>query len=60
MFMLMGYENGEVQLRHVDSPNKYLQIKMHDAHIGAITSFRLDKDEKFAMTSGEDGIMFVH
>lgn len=60
MYLLMGYDNGEVQLRHVDVPNKYLQIKMHDAHIGGITAFRLDKDEKYAMTTAEDGLMFVY
>jgi WD40 repeat protein len=29
-FFLMGYDNGEVHLKHVDQPNKYMQIKMHD------------------------------
>jgi len=42
-FFLMGYDSGEVHLRHVDAPNKYLQIKMHDGQQGAISSFRLDK-----------------
>lgn len=56
----MGYDNGEVQIRHVDNPNKYLQIKMHDGHQGAITSFRLDRHERYAITTAEDGLMFVH
>lgn len=59
-YLLMGYENGEVQLRHVDVPNRYLSIKMHDGQQGKITSFRLDKEEKYAITTAEDGLMFVY
>jgi WD40 repeat protein len=58
--MLMGYDNGEVHIRHVDGPNKYLQIKMHDGQQGAITSVRLDKEEKYVMTTAEDGLMFIY
>ena len=56
----MGYENGEVQVRHVDNPNKYLSIKMHDGHNGKITATRFDKEEKYFMTSSEDGLMYIH
>ena len=33
---------------------------MHDGHQGVVTAFRLDKDEKYAVTTGEDGLMFVY
>ena len=56
----MGFENGEVHIRLVDAPSKYLQIKMHDGEQGAISSIRLDKEEKYAMTTGEDGLMFIY
>ena len=59
-FMLMGFENGEVHIRLADAPSKYLQIKMHDGEQGAISSIRLDKEEKYAMTTGEDGLMFIY
>jgi hypothetical protein len=58
--MVMGYENGEVQIRHVDNPNKYISIKMHDGHNGKITATRFDKEEKYFMTSSEDGLMYIH
>jgi hypothetical protein len=56
----MGYENGEVHIRWVNAPQKYLAIKMHDAQNGAITSVRFDKNEKYAITTAEDGLMFVY
>lgn len=39
---------------------RYLAIKIHDGHSGAITAFRMDKEEKYVMTTGEDGLMFIH
>lgn len=33
---------------------------MHDAQLGAITAVRLDKDEKYVITTAEDGLMFVY
>lgn len=33
---------------------------MHDGQQGAITAFRFDKEEKWAMTTAEDGLMFVY
>jgi len=59
-FLLMGYENGEVHIRWAEAPQKYLAIKMHDAQLGAVTSVRLDKDEKYVITTAEDGLMFVY
>ena len=33
---------------------------MHDGHNGKITAMRFDKEEKYIMTSGEDGLMYIH
>ena len=59
-FLLLGCDNGEIQVRDIDRQEKYLQIKMHDGHVGRITAFKLDKDEKFAITTAEDGLMYIH
>ena len=59
-FLVMGYENGEVQLRLTEAPTRFLIIKMHDGHSGRITSMKFDKDEKYLMTSAEDGLMYIH
>jgi hypothetical protein len=37
-----------------------MSIKMHDGHMGAITSIRFDKEEKYIMTTAEDGLMYIH
>jgi hypothetical protein len=36
------------------------RCSMHDAQNGAITSVRFDKNEKYAITTAEDGLMFVY
>jgi hypothetical protein len=33
---------------------------MHDGHAGGITAMKFDKDEKYLMTSAEDGLMYIH
>lgn len=33
---------------------------MHDGHNGKITGIRFDKEEKYIMTSAEDGLMYIH
>ncbi len=33
---------------------------MHDAQAGKITSIRFDKDEKFIVSTAEDGLIYIH
>lgn len=33
---------------------------MHDGQTGRITSAKFDKDEKFLVSSGEDGLVYIH
>jgi hypothetical protein len=33
---------------------------MHDGHNGRITSARFDKEEKFMLSTGEDGLIYIH
>lgn len=56
----MAFENGEIQIRSNENPERFLQIKMHDGHVGKITSVKFDKDEKFIVTTGEDGLVYSH
>ena len=57
---MLAFDNGEVQIRVNDNPERLLQIKMHDGHAGRITSVKFDKDEKFLVTTGEDGLIYSH
>ena len=59
-FFTFGFENGEVQVRNFEKPEKYMTLKMHDGQLGRITAVKFDKDEKFILTTGEDGVMFAH
>jgi len=33
---------------------------MHDGHTGKITSVKFDKDERMVLTTGEDGLIYIH
>lgn len=33
---------------------------MHDGHNGKITSVKFDKEEKMVLTTGNDGLMYIH
>lgn len=33
---------------------------MHDGHQGKITSAKFDKEEKIVLTTGEDGLIYIH
>lgn len=33
---------------------------MHDGHLGRITSLKLDREEKFVITTSVDGLMYIH
>lgn len=59
-FLVLACDNGEVQIRNAERPEKSLQIKMHDAQQGRITSARFDKEERMMLTSGEDGLVYIH
>jgi hypothetical protein len=38
---------------------KYVSVKMHDGH-ARITSVKMDPSEKMVVSSGTDGLMYVH
>lgn len=44
----------------IDNLEKFLVIKMHDGHNGRIRSARLDKDEKMMISTGDDGLIYIH
>jgi len=58
--LITAMDNGEIEIRHQDNLDKYMQIQMHDAHGGSIRSVQLTPDEKFVLSVAEDGLMIVH
>lgn len=59
-FLIFGFDNGEIQIRPMDVPEKLLQIKMHDGQYGRITSVKLDREEKMLLSTAEDGLIYIH
>jgi hypothetical protein len=37
-----------------------MTIKMHDGQVGKLKSIRFDKQEKFILSTADDGLMFAH
>ena len=58
--LIMGLANGEIRIAHGSNPQKYMAIKEHDGEIGAISAAKLSYDERFIVSTGYDGLIFVH
>lgn len=49
--ILLGYDNGDVQLVFDHNFKQRMSVKYHDAHTGAITSCAFNFDDTFFMTA---------
>ena len=58
--IIIGYENGEVQLICNFNFDKRMSVKYHDAQIGSITGAVFNNDQTFFITVAQDGLTFVH
>jgi hypothetical protein len=58
--MVLGFDNGEFQIRSTDKLDRFLSIKMHDGQAGKITSVKFDPSEKLVLSTAEDGLMYAH
>lgn len=58
-FIVLGFDNGEYQLRCLDQPDRYISFRNHDAQKGKITAVKFDEAERFAISTSEDGLMYV-
>ena len=65
-YLLTGAENGCVRIHHLYSPyslsslDRYWSLSMHDSQYGYITSLSLSHDNKYLITGGADGNVFVY
>jgi hypothetical protein len=57
---ILGLANGEVRISFEEEMDKYMRVKQHDGHEGAITSAKLSFDKKYLLTTGKDGLLIVH
>lgn len=58
--LMLGFANGEVRISNIEHPQNFLSVKQHDGHVGAITSAKLSFDERFLISSGAEGLIFIH
>jgi WD40 repeat protein len=58
--LVMCFNNGEIRLVNINTPDRYMVIKQHDAHAGGITAAKFSFDERCLLTTGKDGMFFVH
>lgn len=55
----MGFSNGEIRLLDINRPVNTLVIKQHDSFKG-ITAAKMSYDERFLLSTGQDGLLMVH
>jgi len=58
--LIQGWDNGEIRIFRIENPDRFLQIKNHDADVGSISAIRLNFDERFLLSAGKDGIVFSY
>ena len=56
----IGLANGEIRISYGANPTSFLAIKEHDGEIGSISSAKLSFDERFLISTGYDGLIFIH
>ena len=56
----MGLANGEIRISHFENLNSFMAIKEHDGEIGSISAAKLSYDERFLVSTGYDGLIFIH
>lgn len=58
-FIIAGLRNGSYLIWSAENEKKFMEIKMHDGHRGAITSAKLNPKENYILSVGKDGIFSV-
>ena len=58
--LVIGYDDGNIDFVLNQNFDNRMSIKYHDGHHGSITGVQLNKDENFLITTGLDGLVFVH
>jgi len=58
--LIIGFTNGDIRISCIENENKFISIKQHDGHTGAISAAKLSFDERFLISTGHDGLLFVH
>lgn len=58
--LIIGFMNGDIRLSTPEFPMNFLSIKQHDGYSGHITSAKMSHDERFIVSSGSDGLIFIH
>ena len=56
----IGLANGEIRISHMNNLNSFMAIKEHDGEIGSISAAKLSYDERFLVSTGFDGLIFIH
>lgn len=58
--LIQGWANGEIRICKIQNPDRFLQIKNHDADVGSISKVKMNFDERFLLSAGQDGILFSY
>jgi hypothetical protein len=56
----MTFNNSEIRLLDINTPDRWLTIKQHDVHACGVAATKFTFDERALLSAGKDGIIFVH
>jgi cilia- and flagella-associated protein 44 len=58
-FIIAGLQNGSYLVWSSENTYKYMEIKVHDAHSGAIKAAKFNPKENYILSVGNDGLLNV-
>jgi len=56
-FIVAGLQNGSYLIWSSENTSKYMEIKMHDSHTGAVNAAKFNMKENYMISVGADGLM---
>lgn len=59
-FLAQAFENGDINIRLFENPKKFLAFNCHDSYFGRVTKMAFNPDETQLLTSGQDGLLYIH
>lgn len=58
--LLMGFQDGSIQLRHRIDLNNWVSLQTHDISYGKVSHVVINQSKNFVLSSGEDGTLYSY
>jgi WD40 repeat protein len=58
--LVQTFSDSEIRMLNINFPDRFMQIKQHDAHALGTAAVKFSYDERCLLSAGKDGILMVH